>query len=230
MSSGLELSYSPALMARSRGQLRHIAAAAILEKVSSGNAPPGTPMQLASLADELQMSTTPVREALLLLAQEGWIVEESRGGFRVAQIRRRDVEDLYYVNEFASGELSGRAALVRTSDDVARLRRLDQQIVDLADFSDAEGVRLNFELHTGIYEIADAPRLLWFVQRSSAFVPRSRWVDIPGWCEHNSRGHGKILDAIERRSLVDAREHMVEHIHTAGQLVLEWFDAISFWE
>src|SRR5262245_32352064 len=94
-----------------RPQLKDEAAAHIRELIVSGQVSPGQLLRLAPLAERLGASITPIREALLLLAQDGWVVQEPNRGFRIAAITRRDVEDAYLVQAFVAGELAARAAL-----------------------------------------------------------------------------------------------------------------------
>ena len=211
-----------------RSQLRDTAAAAILEIISAGKALPGTELRLAPLADELDISTTPVREALLLLAQDGWVIQENRG-FRVAAIRRQDVEDTYLANKFAASELAARAAVIATAGDVALLRDYDAQILQLRADESERAAELNRDLHDTIYTMSDSPRLAWYVGASSTLVPRRFWPTIPGWTEHNRIGHRAIINQLEHRDPDGARSLMANHIQESADLLMQWLDSISFW-
>lgn len=223
---------TPATPASTRHQLRDEAAAYIRELIISGQAAPGTLLRLGPLADRVAASVTPVREALLLLAQDGWVVQEPHRGFRVAAIRRDDVDDSYLVQSFVAGELAARAAQQPTQESVEELRRLDAEIRALRghehDFLHVE--ELNYRLHGVIYALADSPRLVWFVQAASRFVPRRFWALIPGWLEHNRDGHGPVIDAVAAGDDERARELMAEHIRRAGELLVAHLDSIGFWE
>ena len=114
-----------------RSQLKDEAAAHIRGLIASGQVQSGELMRLAPLAERVGASVTPVREALLLLAQDGWVVQEPNRGFRVAPITRRDVSDDYWVHAQVAGELAARLARVIDEETLALLRRLDQQIREL---------------------------------------------------------------------------------------------------
>ena len=96
---------SPMRPNTTRTQLRDEAASYLRELITAGQVAPGDLLRLAPLAEQLGMSITPVRESLLLLARDGWVVQEPHRGFRVAQIRRQDVADtfLLLLLEFVSG-------------------------------------------------------------------------------------------------------------------------------
>jgi len=168
-----------ALALPERSQLRDAAAAHIRELIVAGLARPGELLRLAPLAERIGASITPVREALLLLAQDGWVVQEPNRGFRVSALRRNDVEDAYFVHSHVAGELARRAALSAEPTDIERLRRLDEAIRALPLSEEVQSEILNYELHDELYALAKSPRLVLFVTAASRFVPRRYWATIP---------------------------------------------------
>jgi DNA-binding GntR family transcriptional regulator len=219
-----------ATTAKSGTQLRDDAAAHIRELIISGQVAPGTLLRLAPLAKRIQASITPVREALLLLSQDGWLAQEPNRGFRVASLEREDVCDAYLVYSFAAGELARRAALTVGVDETAEMRRLDAEIQALGDGDDEHRVEeLNYALHDVIWRASDSPRVLWLVNAASRFVPRRFWPTIPGWLEFNRTGHRPIIDALERGDADESGRLMSEHISRAGELLLSHLDATGFW-
>ena len=62
---------------------------AIKEKIIKGEYTPGTLLMERSLADEFQVSRTPVREALNGLSQAGWLLWEERRRAVVSEIANR---------------------------------------------------------------------------------------------------------------------------------------------
>jgi DNA-binding GntR family transcriptional regulator len=75
----------------------------ILERVRSdivsGRSGPGTMYSVPSLATELGISTTPVREALLELSNRGMIVPMRNRGFKVQASSLEDLENLFEMRE-----------------------------------------------------------------------------------------------------------------------------------
>src|SRR5581483_10346230 len=111
-----------------RSQLPDLAAEEIRRLIVSGEAPAGTPLRLEALAAHLEMSNTPIREALFGLAQEGWVVQEPNRGFRVTSFRHRDIADLYELHAYLFGELARRAARYITPQMLADLRAIDAEL------------------------------------------------------------------------------------------------------
>lgn len=213
-----------------RSQLRDEAAAYIREQIAVGQAPPGLHLPLELLAGTIGMSVTPVREALLLLAQDGIVVQEPNRGFRVAPIRRRDIADTYLVYSRVAGELAARAALRVADSEIALLRELDERMRGL---DDGEHDRIedgNYALHDVIYDAARSPRLTWFIVASARFVPRRLWAVVPGWLEWNRTAHVPVIDALERRDAAAARAAMEAHALAAADLLIAHFDANALWQ
>jgi DNA-binding GntR family transcriptional regulator len=212
-----------------RAQLRDEAAAYLRDLVLSGQARPGALVRLGPVAAQLEMSLTPVREALLLLAQAGWVIQEPNKGFRVARFEERDILDSYFVNRTLAGELAARASAVIDPETVSALEAVDARIQSATNREDAIAVqRWNTEIHRTIYEAADAPRLRFFVEAASLFVPRDFWGEIPGWLELNRRAHGKIIEALAAHDADASRSLMELHIDAAGRLLVDYLIGRDF--
>lgn len=212
-----------------RSQLRDEAATYVRELIAAGQTPPGSRLPLEVLAATIGVSVTPVREALLLLAQDGIVMQEPNRGFRVAPIRRRDVADSYFVYAKVAGELGARAALRIDWETIARLRELERQLVVIPDDEHERIETANSALHDTIYAAAASPRLSWFIEASTRFVPRRYWAAVPGWLEWNRTAHKPLIDALERGDAGRARAATEEHVLHAANLLIEQFEALSLW-
>jgi DNA-binding GntR family transcriptional regulator len=85
---------------------------------------PGARLHVSDLAHALQMSQTPVREALSMLEKEHLIEREPQKGFRVSSLSIQGVEDLYDLR-IALEVLAARQAAIRmTPSDRSRIARL----------------------------------------------------------------------------------------------------------
>lgn len=72
----------------------------LLQSIVSFKLVPGTTLQERTLAEQLEMSRTPVREALLRLTQEGWVQNSrKRNVMEVKPLAREDVEELFEMRQ-----------------------------------------------------------------------------------------------------------------------------------
>jgi DNA-binding GntR family transcriptional regulator len=107
--------------------LRNMVLQRVRADIVSGHAGPGTMYSVPTLAEELGVSTTPVREALLELSHAGLITPVRNRGFRVEATTLEDLR-----NGFALRELLERFAMVSLAEqrltDPKPLRGLADQI------------------------------------------------------------------------------------------------------
>jgi DNA-binding GntR family transcriptional regulator len=105
---------------------------AIRQRIVQGYYSGGQKLKEVELAAELQVSRTPVREALKRLAQGGLVVQRPHGGAHVTPLTARTVVEVYEVR-MALESLAARLAAARaTAEDVAGLRAVNAEYRRLA--------------------------------------------------------------------------------------------------
>jgi DNA-binding GntR family transcriptional regulator len=197
----------------------------------SGQYPTGERMAVNQLAEALGVSTMPVREALVTLANEGLLEVIPRRGFRVAKLGRRDVEDAFRVHAFVAGLLIQEAAPIISAATISDLRKIQDLIVESFGHSADElqlarrVEELNFKFHRTINHVPDAKRLRWFLRAATRYVPSRFYETIPAWTEATRDRHGAIIDALEKADASEARRLMEEHVIEAGALVREYLQS-----
>ncbi|NNH71326.1 GntR family transcriptional regulator [Nocardia uniformis] len=122
---------------------------------------PGTALSVPELARQLNVSRTPVREAVQRLIYEGLAKHVSHRGAQVSRVDIADLGELYVVRELLEG-LAARLATERL--DAAGLSTLRDIIADhecvLSDGADqAAHIELDIRFHRTIREIAGNPHL-----------------------------------------------------------------------
>jgi DNA-binding GntR family transcriptional regulator len=107
-------------------------------EIISGKSWPGTMYSVPALAEDLGVSTTPVREALLELARNGLIEPVRNRGFRVLSPTLEELRELFEIRELLevrAAELLAR----RTSKTLDSLRPLADDIRDAVKADDVQG-------------------------------------------------------------------------------------------
>ena len=104
-------------------QLSHKVASYIRESIMAGRFEAGQFLRTETIAEQMGVSHTPVREALMLLQSEGTVRWEPRRGFRVTAVTEQDVHDLFQVQAYIAGELAARAAGILDDTAVQGLRQ-----------------------------------------------------------------------------------------------------------
>ncbi|QXC61064.1 GntR family transcriptional regulator [Aquihabitans sp. G128] len=121
---------------------------------------PGTRMREVELADRLQVSRTPVREALRRLESDGFVQRTSTGGLVATPTGPDDLGDIGLLRVEIDG-LAARLAAARGSEaDWERVFALVDQLREAPD--DATMAHVHRNLHREIYAIGFSPRMAAF--------------------------------------------------------------------
>ncbi len=199
------------------------AADRIREQIIMGGFRQGEHLKEAHIAEQLNVSRGPVREAFKILRSEGLVAEEPRRGVFVVSLTAKDVTDIYGLRA-AIEELAVRLVCrERDPAAVARLRELVAGIGAAADTDDASAVaRADVAFHQGLCTLSGNSRVLEVFLR---YVPTIRGLlrldeRIMPSLDQVMCQHEPIVDAIaagdEELAARLAREHVLE----AGRLLV----------
>lgn len=211
-----------------RPQLDDEVATFVRESIMSGQLRPGEFIRINKLADELGISSTPVRQALVTLRGEGFAHLEPRKGFVVADLSGDDILDMYRVQAYVAGEQAAHAALCIDDDRLAHLEDIARWITESEDTGDvSKEESLAHEFHETLFDSANRPKLRWLLQLFGKYEPRSLYADLPEWRLATNQEHRRILDAVRQRDAQAARAAMSDHVLHLGELVAANFRAAT---
>lgn len=195
---------------------------ALRSAILSGVLLPGAPVLARKVAEELNMSLIPVREALRRLEQEGLVVIRPHVGARVRELPAKDLEEILLIRgelEVLATRLSAPVMDDATLDELdALVRRMDDCVE--ADNPDGYG-QLNREFHMTLYAHNNNDRLLQLIQGLWDQVPRARSVFAlnPDHMSSSQEGHHRLLEALRARD-ADAAAEVVRAQKEAARLAL----------
>jgi DNA-binding GntR family transcriptional regulator len=139
------------------------------DMIVNGKLAPGTWVIEADLAGRLGYSRTPIRGALQLLQQEGYVVGSSNGGAKsrmlVAPLTKEDARELYSIIghlEGLSARLTAQLPLAQRQEAIQRLKGFNTGLAELAKAhrSDAQRIfELDLDFHRTVVEASAGPRL-----------------------------------------------------------------------
>jgi DNA-binding GntR family transcriptional regulator len=196
---------------------------AIRDAIVSKSLPPGMRLSEAALADQLGVSKTPVREALVRLVAIGLVENEGVRGCRVVTPSRDRIRHAYEVrggHEFTAARLAAGNASAR---EATELHRVAEQSVERADAGDGPGFRAFDALfHRGVAAAADNPLLRQLVENSFSltWALRSRDVPVTGDSIECAHQHVSISLAIAGGEAERASTEMLAHIDKVMNIVL----------
>jgi DNA-binding GntR family transcriptional regulator len=190
------------------------------EGIISGLFPRGSRLKQAEIADQLQLSITPVREALKLLEAEGYVSGNSYRGASVVPFDASASEEVLELRLLLESRLLRGAADKLTAQDMTELRALAdefEQAFKVGDRAAARGV--NYRFHSRLYSIAAMPQTLHFVQILWARYPFDLINAVEGRGKEAAKEHDDILRALLDGDASAAMLAMRRHIESGWSLL-----------
>jgi DNA-binding GntR family transcriptional regulator len=193
---------------------------------------PGHQALESEVADELGISRTPVREALLRLANEGLVEVVPRHGMRVLPVSARDMAEIYVVLAALESAAAELLAERRPSD--AELKPMVDATRDMvkalkADDLDAWAAA-DARFHQGLIDLAGNRTLTDAVQRLGDRVHRARQFSLRLRPKpvNSTREHSALLERIRAGDAAGAVRINREHRERASRELLAIFERYRF--
>lgn len=211
-------------MVGARPKLGDEIAETLRQDILRGRYESGEKISLDSLAQELEVSSMPVREALITLSNEGLVELRPRRGFRARPLSRQDLDDVFEIQGVLTGVLVARAAASATEEDVANLRAIHAKLEalsskNLTKATLRDAARLNAEFHRYINRIPEGDRVRWFLRLSHKYVRDDLYEAVPGILDASLRDHPAIIEAIAAGDAELARKLAVDHFAQGADLI-----------
>ncbi len=180
-----------------------------------GTLKPLEPIREAELVERLGVSRTPVREALLRLANLGLIDIFPQSGTRVAPVRLEKVRAAQMIREAVEVEVVRRACRSATASAVSAMAHLIDDQVIAAKRNDLRRLfELDEDFHRAIHQAAGLASVADELEDLKVHLNRLRFVSVnwPRGAEHITGEHRRILAAIEERDEDAAATAMTTHL------------------
>lgn len=207
-----------------------VAATLIREAITQGRLEPGARLKEETLAAELGLSRTPIREALLLLQSEGLVEAVPNRGAFVRSYDPADLRDMYELRALLEGHAAKLAAeriagaqLKELRASCARFERLVERAAEPTTATVRELVRENGVFHDTVLAAAANERLAGMVRQVVAIplVYKSYVWYSPDQVRASALAHAALVEAFEERDAVRAESLMREHISHASDVLAE---------
>ena len=195
--------------------------------ILSGQMPGGTRLVQAEIAASLDVSTTPVREALIQLASEGLIQFDAHRGAVVHEIDLDELREIYEIRS-ALEQIAVRRAAANIDDEL--LDRATELVEVMENTGEpADWVQRNWDFHTVVGQGAGSKRLasvIKTVQNSSSMYVAHSVKLVPERMREANVEHRNLLDALRNRDGDLAADIMREHLtHTITAVTQDAHDA-----
>jgi len=214
----------------------------IQQRIASGLLPAGSWISELSLAKEIGISRTPVREAIRQLQLEGLVEQVPRHGTVVRQPDQRDIAELYELRQALECYAVGQAAERIGSADLATLADLCDEIRSTRDKLKAgkatalsaammkRFLAADMQFHQLLLRAAGNRRIVKIVSESRVLArifgsQRHRHdLDV---VTRTHRFHTQIMRAVKAGNVDAARQAMAEHIQASKAETLKHFERVQ---
>ena len=209
------------LMDRAYAQLR--------DSVLDGELRPGEPLYEIHLADRLGMSRTPVREALKVLARDGYLEELPSRGYTVPRRSLDDLREFFELREVLEATAAKYAALRATKSELEQLENICFRYEREKD--DVRWTQMGHEFHSLIVHAARNTRLHSMLHSLNAQIVVSRRTVARSDTTRRQAAvhdHRAIFEAIKARDEVQAQSLAAEHVRRSYETTLRAYQPDVF--
>lgn len=192
----------------------------LMSAILSGEIGPEDRLVQERLAVEMDISRTPVREALMRLEQEGVLATSPRGGFTLYRIAESEIRELYQARAAVESHAARILAALNDPMNTSELRATIKREENIATPSVEAYFNANRAIHRRFVELADNRYLLEMFDiiwnRGTAFrlFAAIEKIDL----SKSLGDHMALVDAIETGDRGRALDAFIEHIQNGFDL------------
>lgn len=175
--------------------------------------PPGTRLSEAEVAERLQVSRQPVRDAFFRLASRGFLLIRPQRATLVTRISEREVLRAAFIRIALEAACLDEAVLRATDADRARLREILAAQAGAVERRDPRAFHLLDEtLHATLCGMAGQPAVWNLIQEQKGHMDRARFLSLSFNQTAAYAEHQGIIAAIEARDAPGARALLQAHL------------------
>lgn len=196
-------------------------AAYIRELIFDGQLRQGVRLPQDAIATALGVSRIPIREAIVALEREGWLVTKLHRGAFVNAFDEDAIRDHYEMYGLLYG-LAARRALARGGPEVvAAVSALADRVTSTGDPSEVQAVALAF--HRAVVDATGSARIRGALRALAKLVPGSFFEQVPEAIGSEQRGLMAIATAMHRGDADAAASAYAVMLEQQGEMVVHLF-------
>ena len=196
------------------------------EKILSGEIKAGQPLRQAALAEELNVSRIPVREALLQLEAEGLVAFEPHKGATATELNASQVDELFELRAMLEGDLLAASIPNLSEEDLEHATQLLGKLDKALGKENAANTwsELNSDYHNCLYSGADRPQTQDLVNTLNKNADRYIRMHLlwAGGISKAESEHNEILRLCKMRDVEGATTILKQHILSSRDEIKEF--------
>jgi len=203
-----------------KSSLRERVFKSIREAILKGEYKAGDVLRETIIAKELNVSRTPVREAIRQLELEGLVYSIPNKETVVSGVSEEDVHDIFLIRSRLEGVAAKKAAECITQEEIKEI----EEVLELTRFYAQKGDvtrigELDHRFHDLIYIAAKSKIMKQVLSDFHTYVQKTRIasIGVPGRIEGLLKEHTAIFEAIKAQNGKEAEKLMNQHIRKVSK-------------
>ncbi|MGL4653842.1 GntR family transcriptional regulator [Cetobacterium sp.] len=200
----------------------------ILNAIATGYLKAGEKIIEQTIANEMNISRAPIREAIRELAAQGILDYTPKKGATVAVLTKKSIEETYSLRAILESTAVVLAIDYFTNSDIKRLKELSKEMTTSLKKQDVETfIKYDMEFHSFICEKSNHIKLKKlidnFVLQTQLYMRMSKYnmlVDSNLSLEYGV--HEELIELIEKKDKKNSESEMKKHILTSGDVLIKY--------
>ncbi len=197
------------------------------QAITRGDIPPGSRIVERRIAETMEVSRTPVREAIHKLERDGLVTKQAPSGFVVTGLTPEEIEECFGIRAVLEGYAARLATVRHTPEQLEPLISKIDLFEEHLKKGDLEPLtKINTELHDTIYELTGSPRLIRMINDLKDQIVRFRRIILKNktLALASHRDHRDMLDMMVKRKEQEVELLVREHILRGQTAVMNQYD------
>jgi len=209
---------------------------ALWEEIVKRNLKPNEKLDINLLAETLEVSRTPIMDALVQLEQEGLVIRRNRVGTFVTALTAEHFEHSFNARDMVEQFVTPTAIANITPEDEKSLRstitefdRLTRE-TDEESFDYASYTRIDHDFHLALINLCENPKIIDFYRslNSHMQIARAYSRNALSRAAEGTMEHEQILEAFLARDVPLARQLQHEHLERSQAGVMQIVNKLGF--
>jgi len=185
----------------------------IRNAIEIGHYKPGQVISQRQIEEDLGLSVTPIREAILILSSNGIVERHKHQSIKVSEIDENRLRDIFEVRRLLEEQAVRAAAMQRPDDLIDEISAINDQLALRVHYPEPSEINaLDREFHTLIFSACRNDALVWAIDRVKSSFPMYALWNEPGRLQTSVNEHRAIITAIARQRPDDAARAQAQHL------------------
>ena len=197
--------------------------------IQSGYLMPGERLVETSLAEDLCVSRTPLRDAIRKLAFEKLVNIAPNKGATVAKLSSVDIEEIYFLASVLEGAAAKKAVDNMTNKDIKKLKEYHYQMKEaISENAYERWIALNNKFHGVFVHKSKVPGLVELIREKVGRISHFWYLYMmrPDPLHVYTDAHEKIIEAFEKKDKELVRTLVENHITTNRDILKEYLNTL----